>query len=141
MDMLIFLPLLFVGFAMSSNDDEPDDQSLNGTEGNDLLQGGAGDDILFGYAGSTLTGGAGADVFWSGYDAGETAASTVTDFTPGEDSIEIVVYAAEVIPGYDIQPMGTTDTAIVVDGVTRLILAGITPAQIDPAAISIFHSP
>lgn len=109
--------------------------------GNDTLDGGAGDDILFGYAGSTLTGGTGADVFWSGYDAGETAASTVTDFTPGEDSIEIVVYAAEVIPGFDIQPMGATDTAIVVDGITRLILAGVTPDQIDPTAISIFHSP
>ncbi|MBW6505175.1 MAG: hypothetical protein K0B00_00335 [Rhodobacteraceae bacterium] len=106
----------------------------------DTLDGGAGDDSLFAYAGSTMTGGTGADLFWSGYDAGETAVSTVTDFTPGEDRIEIFIDAAEVTPGFVVQAMGASDTAIMVDGVTRLILAGITPAQVDPAAISVFHA-
>ncbi|WP_342077120.1 calcium-binding protein [Yoonia sp. SS1-5] len=69
---------------------------MTGTVGNDILQGwnaadilhgGAGADILRDGAGSdTLTGGAGADMFVMSRD-GDT--DTITDFTLGEDSIDL----------------------------------------------------
>ncbi|MGJ8521425.1 Serralysin [Carnimonas sp. R-84981] len=63
--------------------------------GNDLdneLSGGAGNDILYGGAGAdTLTGGSGADTFVY-LDAGDSTASAtdlITDFTSGEDVIDL----------------------------------------------------
>ena len=74
------------------------DDTLNGGEGNDVLRGGtgrdtldggAGDDQLFGGANAdTLTGGAGADLFvFENADANST--DKVTDFTSGEDKIDL----------------------------------------------------
>lgn len=55
------------------------DDVLRGGDGNDVLAGGAGDDLL--------TGGAGADSFvWR---AGESGTDRITDFTPGEDSLDL----------------------------------------------------
>ncbi len=69
---------------------------LTGGAGNDELEGGAGDDILSGGAGDdfldggtgndTLTGGAGNDTF---FFSEQTGTSTITDFTKGEDKIQI----------------------------------------------------
>jgi|GEM_PF-1069783 len=63
---------------------------LVGGNGNDVLDGGAGNDLLVGGAGAdTLTGGIGNDRFR--FDVWETTANrdTITDFTAGQDSIEI----------------------------------------------------
>jgi Ca2+-binding RTX toxin-like protein len=63
---------------------------LVGGNGNDTLDGGAGNDLLVGSAGAdTLTGGTGNDRFR--FDVMETSAhrDTITDFTAGQDSIEI----------------------------------------------------
>ncbi|SFR56010.1 type I secretion C-terminal target domain (VC_A0849 subclass) [Yoonia tamlensis] len=60
---------------------------LQGHDGADVLQAGAGDDILRDGAGSDLmTGGAGADVFILSSDG---VADTITDFTLGEDIIDL----------------------------------------------------
>lgn len=58
-----------------------------GGDGNDVLNGGAEWDFLFGEGGDdTLTGGADADVFFFGAEAGN---DVVTDFTPGEDILDL----------------------------------------------------
>jgi Ca2+-binding RTX toxin-like protein len=77
--------------------------TLSGAAGNDILRGGMGADVLFGGAGDdtlrgdlgrdTLTGGSGRDTFvfnalnQTGPDA--ASADTITDFTQGEDRIDL----------------------------------------------------
>jgi Ca2+-binding RTX toxin-like protein len=65
--------------------------TLSGGDGNDILYGDAGNDILEGGAGSdTLTGGAGNDIFrFRIGDVGGTAIDTITDFTKGQDKIDL----------------------------------------------------
>ncbi|MCO7635129.1 VCBS domain-containing protein, partial [Pseudomonas guariconensis] len=56
--------------------------------GNDVLKGGAGNDILIGGPGNdTLSGGSGNDTFV--WQKGDTGHDTVTDFTPGSDSLDL----------------------------------------------------
>ncbi|PKF54958.1 hypothetical protein CW748_14915, partial [Alteromonadales bacterium alter-6D02] len=61
---------------------------LRGGSGNDFLIGGSGDDVLIGgLDNDSLTGGSGKDTFvWL---AGETGTDTVTDFTVGEDKLDL----------------------------------------------------
>ncbi|MGD9812606.1 MAG: calcium-binding protein, partial [Sphingobium sp.] len=70
---------------------------LNGGNGNDVLDGGAGDDLIEGGAGQdTMTGGAGADTFrFRSGDASAKAPDIITDFTSGEDMIELVLIDAK----------------------------------------------
>jgi len=66
------------------------DDELEGGDGNDTLIGGDGDDTLTGGNGKdVLTGGAGDDVFI--FDSALVAAnaSTITDFTSGEDTLQL----------------------------------------------------
>ncbi|MDO5606177.1 MAG: calcium-binding protein, partial [Paracoccus sp. (in: a-proteobacteria)] len=70
----------------------PGDDWLDGGPGDDSLHGGNGNDTLIGGTGKdTLTGGAGADVFVFLPAAGGEAAGTdlITDFTSGEDMIDV----------------------------------------------------
>ena len=66
------------GIGDDALDGGKDDDSLDGGDGNDLLQGGFGDDVM--------TGGAGADVF---HIIPGNGADTITDFTAGEDLIDL----------------------------------------------------
>jgi len=74
--------------------------TLWGGDGNDMLIGGDGDDILYGEAGNDIiqggagndrmTGGAGNDIFrFRADDIGTGAVDTITDFTRGQDKIDI----------------------------------------------------
>ncbi len=64
------------------------DDFLRGGRGNDVLNGEKGNDILVGgFGDDTLTGGAGKDRFRF---APSTSTDTITDFTIGEDAIELV---------------------------------------------------
>lgn len=71
--------------------------SLFGGDDNDILYGDAGNDILEGGAGSdTLTGGAGNDIFrFRAGDVGGTAIDTITDFTKGQDKIDLTALDAK----------------------------------------------
>ncbi|MEZ5824908.1 MAG: polysaccharide lyase family 7 protein [Geminicoccaceae bacterium] len=80
---------------------------LSGGDGDDILSGGGGDDRLFGDGGNdrldggsgqdVLSGGAGADIFgfssradsFADIDDGLLAQDLITDFTPGEDVIDL----------------------------------------------------
>ncbi|MBF0342241.1 MAG: M10 family metallopeptidase C-terminal domain-containing protein, partial [Magnetococcales bacterium] len=69
--------------------------TLKGTTGQDVIKGGVGDDLLQGGAGrDVLTGGYGADVFkYASVSEGSSsfaAADRITDFTPGQDKIQVV---------------------------------------------------
>jgi Ca2+-binding RTX toxin-like protein len=59
-------------------------------DGNDVLDGGAGNDVLFGDGGDDkLTGGSGNDMFAFGPNEGN---DLITDFTPGQDHIDLKTY-------------------------------------------------
>ena len=63
------------------------DDALSGGTGRDALNGGRGRDTLFGGQGDdTLTGGSGADTF---VFLGSHGADVITDFAPGQDTIDI----------------------------------------------------
>jgi Ca2+-binding RTX toxin-like protein len=66
------------------------DNRLTAGAGDDSLSGGAGNDVLDGEQGSdTLTGGAGADVFRFTSANDGASIDVVTDFTQGEDAIDL----------------------------------------------------
>ncbi|WKE65129.1 retention module-containing protein [Gallaecimonas kandeliae] len=61
---------------------------ISGGEGNDIIDGGAGNDVIAGGLGDDLlTGGTGNDTFHWG--AGETGTDTITDFTVGQDVLDL----------------------------------------------------
>ena len=75
------------------------DDRLDGGPGNDRLYGGQGRDRLAGAAGDDrLVGGPGADVFVVGPGEGQ---DTVTDFTDGEDRIDLTAFG---LAGIDASP-------------------------------------
>ena len=66
-----------------------EDDVILGLGGNDIINGNGGNDVLDGGTGSnTLTGGAGADIFGNAQRGG-TYTNTVTDFTVGEDQVDL----------------------------------------------------
>ncbi len=132
------------------NGDEGNDW-LYGWGGNDFVNGGSGDDLMMGGAGrdtlvagsgdDTLTGGAHQDTFRILTSAG--AANTITDFTTGEDKID-VSRLASVILTQTAQGVVVSDGAgisVLLDGQT---LAGLdldadirgTVREIDASALS-----
>jgi Ca2+-binding RTX toxin-like protein len=77
---------------------------LRGNIGSDTLSGGDGDDLLVGASGADiLTGGADADVFRIGYYESGTGANAdrITDFTSGDDLIDISGWDADINTGGD----------------------------------------
>jgi len=109
------------GAGIDTIDGGDDDDSLDGGTGDDTLTGGTGDDTLLGGAGNdtldgeadqdllkggtgndTLTGGTGLDIF-EFEEAGDTNFDQITDFTSGDDSINIsTTLATTYIAGADL---------------------------------------
>lgn len=97
-------------------------RTLVGTSGRDTLTGGPADDLLWASAGAdTLTGGGGSNGFaWRSL---REAGSTITDFVPGKDRIDLSALLAS------IQAPSTTAIA---RGVVKLVASGAnTLLQID----------
>jgi serralysin len=123
------------------------DDRVYGGQGNDSVLGGDGDDTLSGDAGNdTMTGGSGADVFRFEYfvqqgnlqtaeelGANPLGVDTITDFTPGEDKIQldkriftslgdaIEAGEVEVISNFDPNSQGTSTAKIIYDPTTGLV--------------------
>lgn len=97
-------------------------KAITGSSQRDTLVGTAGDDVITGGVGAdTITGGAGRDTFV--YQSMRDATDTITDFTPGEDQLDI----AELL-----QSIGYTGSQPFADGVARWVnVAGGVQLQID----------
>lgn len=100
---------------------------LNGGVGFDTLRGGAGDDVLTGGAGNDLlTGGAGDDVFVFAADAKR---DTITDFTIGEDMIDLTALDLD---GIDALTIAEGDLGATVSiGAVTITLQGVDAADLD----------
>lgn len=73
--------------------------TLWGGDGNDLLSGDAGNDVLRGRGGDdTLSGGeAGSDSFVFESSGSENGSDTITDFTPGSDTLDVTAFTGSAI--------------------------------------------
>ena len=130
---------LFTASPYRASDHDPVVVGLNllkkliGTAGRDVLLGTAGDDVITGgEGGDTLTGGAGRDVFL--YQSTRDAGDTITDFSPGQDRIDLHGLLASI---------GYTGSDPVADSFVRLVAgAGGVSLQVDtdgPAGVAAFR--
>ena len=124
-------------FGGSGND------TLCGCKGNDFLRGGRGNDILNGERGNdilvggfgddTLTGGKGKDRFRF---APGTGTDTITDFTVGEDLIELVkglkLTDLQIIQGVGVTVIGFQPTSLFASDKPLAILAGVNATSLTP---------
>jgi Ca2+-binding RTX toxin-like protein len=85
-----------------------------GSEGADMLDGGAGDDTLYGNEGDELTGGEGADTFvvseWEAIEGGEGA--QILDFNADEDELVLQYDADEIAPVITVTTLENGDQQI-----------------------------
>ena len=91
-------------------------ETFAGNEGNDYISGEAGDDILIGGAGAdSLWGGLGADqfVFDSLSSSTQTQTDTISDFTQGEDKIDL----SGLNIAYDDLSISTKDGSTIVEDI------------------------
>lgn len=101
--------------------------AIEGGAGRDRINGGAGDDTITGGAGADrLTGGAGADLFRFG--AADGPGDVITDFTPGEDRIDLTPTGAALVFGGNVVFDAATQRLLVdLDGVPGAELAIALP--------------
>ncbi len=105
------------------------DNGQGGFYGNDTVVGGAGDDRFeIGRGDDLLTGGAGADRFVFGTVSNRIDEDTITDFTFGEDILEIAgrafVTLEALVAAYDVYSDGA-DTIVHIGGMGWITLKGI----------------
>ena len=112
---------------------------LSGLDGGDTLRGGGGDDRLDGGPGAdTLTGGGGSDLFL--FDPGD-GADTITDFTDGEDRIDLRGHTGAASFGdLEITRSPRGDAVIDLGGGDRLTLAGVRAGVLDDSDF-LFRAP
>jgi len=92
---------------------------LDGGDGTDILDGGGGND--------TLTGGAGSDLFVLSTQAGT---STISDFTPGEDQLDMRAFHISSLSQLNIQAGSVVISTQ--DGAHRMVLEGLeSPDDLD----------
>lgn len=104
------------------------DDSFNGGRGRDHLFGGNGNDSLSGdMGGDWLTGGEGADSFLFGKVHGQ---DEISDFTPGEDLIDLSAMAVEGDGFEDLEISETSRGALVVTGNGQILLEGVALAEV-----------
>ncbi len=106
---------------------DSEDNNISALGGDDLVDGLGGNDTLNGDAGNdTLTGGAGNDVFVAGVGEG---ADVITDFTSGEDVIDLSAYGFNAIE--DMLISDTIDGAVIDlgDG-NNVTLEGVTATSL-----------
>ena len=116
------------------------DDVLIGGEGDDTLSGGTGADWLSGGVGTdTVTGGAGADTFFYSPGHGD---DTITDFTNGEDTIDLSLFAG--VTSFADLPATQDGTDVKIDlsghGGGTLTLESVTLGDLD-AADFVFYQP
>ena len=112
--------------------------TYTGTGSAETLTGGAGDDTIAGLGGDdTLTGNAGDDtfVFASGHGA-----DTITDFTDGEDTIDLSAFTA--ITGFSDLTVAQngSDTEITVPGGGTITLQDFTSTDLDATDFAFYDS-
>lgn len=106
---------------------------LSGGAGSDSLSGGAGADVLRDGAGSDrMAGGTGADVFVLGRDG---VADAITDFTPGEDRIDLSAWAGLRSPR-QLWMTTTADGFRITYGTEVLSVRTAAGTPFDPAALT-----
>ncbi len=97
---------------------------IRGGDQNDLLSGGDGNDTLTGDLGNdTLTGGEGADVFE--FRFGDNGHDVITDFTIGEDQLDLRYLGQTILPYFQQQLVGS-DMVITLGGAQTVTLSGVT---------------
>lgn len=102
---------------------------LRGDDGNDILSGGGGADILRGgYGDDVMKGGGGADVF-EYYNGSDEGADKINAFQDGTDVI--LVHGGSMNDVTIKNANGGSDTRIVFDDGTKVLLKGIDKALID----------
>lgn len=104
-----------------------DDDELRGGAGEDYIEGGAGnDDIYTSLGGDTLEGGSGNDAFILKAGTGTT---TITDFGNGVDQLDVTALgwsSMDDVDFYVVADNGTSDTVLVIDDDTSVVLDGFT---------------
>jgi hypothetical protein len=121
---------------------------INGTAGGDVIVGTPGDDLITGGAGADrLTGNGGRDVFV--YTSMRDAADTITDFTPGDDRLDLAALLASIGAspatawgnGVVTLAASGSNTVVLIDadgkagpaaGRPLVTLLNVSPASIDP---------
>lgn len=107
------------------------DDRLHGGADDDTLRGGSGDDTLQGGSGNDrLAGGAGADCFRFGAGDGR---DRIRDFTPGEDRLDLTGLVPDAAAFAAALRSGAGGEAVIEAGGVRIVLLGLTPAEIDAA--------
>ncbi|MEJ8476858.1 DUF4214 domain-containing protein [Roseibium algae] len=110
------------------------DDILAGTTGTNFLNGQSGNDVISGLAGNdTLTGGAGNDTFR--FVSGDTGHDTITDFTAGAGSEDVIEFEGGVFADFAGVLAAASDdgadTTITIDADTSILLQNVVVSSLD----------